>query len=403
MLYHLHSLGAAGDHGFGRLTSWVDHVAGLGCSGVLLTPIFVSSTHGYDTIDPFHIDGRLGDEDDFAAFVDACHGHDLRVVLDGVFNHVGRDFPAFGDVLANGGASRWADWFRLDFSRDDGDGFGYATFEGHRELVALNHRNPEVLAWAGDVARHWLDRGADGWRFDAAYAIPRPFTAELTATIRRHRDDAFVFGEVIHGDYAGFVAETGVDSITQYELHKAIWSSLNDANFFELAWALKRHRALLETFAPVTFVGNHDVTRIATLLAEPRHLALALALLFTVPGRPCVYYGDEFAWRGVKEHRAGGDDAIRPPLPETPEPVGELEASTLVLHRDLIELRRSRPWLTTADVDPVEVANRRVRIRMTDADHVLETTLDVDLALLEPPDGWRPVLQRPGVLVSEPA
>jgi cyclomaltodextrinase / maltogenic alpha-amylase / neopullulanase len=419
-LYHLHSLGAAGapaanpdvaaatpsGRGLQELQRWLDHVAGLGCGGVLLTPIFVSSTHGYDTVDPFRIDQRLGDEGDFAAFADACHARDLRLVLDGVFNHVGRAFGPFQDVVARRDESPYAEWFRLDFSGDSphGDGFDYRCFEGHRDLVGLNHKNEAVLDWAASVARHWLDRGADGWRLDAAYAVLVPFLAALAGRIRAAKPEAFVFGEVIHGDYVRYVTEGGLDSVTQYEVHKAIWSSLNDANLFELAWALGRHRDLTARFAPVTFAGNHDVTRLASQLQDTGHVAAALAVLFTVPGIPCVYYGDELAWRGVKEHRAGGDDAIRPPLPSEPVPTDETQAWALSLHERLIALRRARPWLTQADVEVGDLANRRMTYTVTaPGASSLQTVLDLDTPSPVPPPGWHPIFTDRHATVSEPA
>jgi glycosidase len=165
---------------------------------------------------------------------------------------------------------------------------------------------------------HWLDRGAHGWRLDAAYAVPRPFWRNVLPAVRARHPDAYIFGEVIHGDYAGFVRDTGVDAVTQYELWKAIWSALNDRNLFELAWALGRHNVMLDSFVPQTFVGNHDVTRLASQLRDERHLAHALVVLMTIGGTPSIYAGDEQAFRGIKEHRAGGDDAIRPAFPATP-------------------------------------------------------------------------------------
>ena len=165
---------------------------------------------------------------------------------------------------------------------------------------------------------HWLDRGADGWRLDAAYAVPPSFWAQVLPQVRERHPEAYVVGEVIHGDYARVVTESGIDAVTQYELWKAVWSSLNDGNLHELAHALGRHDGFLDTFVPLTFVGNHDVTRIASRLTDPRHLPHALAVLFTVGGTPSVYAGDEQAFTGVKEDRAGGDDAVRPPFPETP-------------------------------------------------------------------------------------
>lgn len=412
-LYQLHSLGASGaptdnpdvdareqsGRGLQVLERWLDHVAALGCGGVLLTPVFVSSTHGYDTVDPFRIDQRLGDDRDFDRFVGACHDRGLRLVLDGVLNHVGRQFGPFRDVLAHQQGAAHAGWFRLDFGRDDGDGFGYKTFEGHRELVALDHRSDAVLEWAISLANRWLDRGADGWRFDAAYAIPPAFLAQVASAVRSHHPEALLFGEVIHGDYRGFVESSGLHSVTQYELHKAIWSSLNDGNLFELAWALKRHRELLGLFAPITFVGNHDVTRIASQLTDARHVALAIAVLFAVPGVPCVYYGDELGWTGVKEHRAGGDAAIRTALPADP-PAWSAIAE---LHQRLIQMRQGRPWLTTADVEIGELSNQAATCRVFDDDHELWLGLDTRLAPVEVPSGHVELAGGPGYALAERA
>ncbi len=277
--------GASVAHRLGHLNGWLEYAVNLGASGILLGPIFASSTHGYDTIDYFRIDPRLGDDADFDEFVAAAHRRGLRVVLDGVFNHVGREYPAFQRAIAGGPGSPEASWFRLTWpaeaSQKPDQEPDYATFEGHRQLVALNHDEPAVADHVARVMNHWLARGADGWRLDAAYAVPRPFWARVLPAVRARHPDAYIFGEVIHGDYAGFVRETGVDGVTQYELWKAIWSALNDRNLFELAWALERHNAMLDSFVPQTFLGNHDVTRIASQLVDERHLAHALVILLT--------------------------------------------------------------------------------------------------------------------------
>jgi cyclomaltodextrinase len=206
---------------------------------------------------------------------------------------------------------------------------------------------------------------------------------------------------MIHGDYAGFAADTGLDGVTQYELHKAVWSSLNDANFFELAWALQRHRAFDAACTPVTFVGNHDVTRIASKLHDARHLGAALAVLFTVPGLPCVYYGDELAWTGVKEDRPGGDDAVRPPLPPSPTPTHEEQARALALHRRLIAFRRDHPWVANAHLEVVDVASRRIAFTLHGSDPAaaLVVVLDSTGAAAVPPEGWTPVLTDDGFAV----
>ena len=307
-------------HRLSQLTSWLDYAVNLGASGIALGPVFAAQTHGYDTTDHYRIDPRLGDERDFAALVQAAHARGLRLLLDGVFNHVGRDFPAFRRVLEQGPSAPEASWFRLTWPPGwtPGTEPEYGTFEGHEALVALNHDEPAVADYVAGVMNHWLDAGADGWRLDAAYAVPAPFWAEVVPRVRARHPRAYLVGEVIHGDYPEFVAASGLDSVTQYELWKAIWSALNDHNLFELGHALGRHNGFLETFAPLTFVGNHDVTRLASRLDDDRHFAHALAVLLTVGGTPAIYYGDEQAFRGIKEERAGGDDEIRPGVPGRP-------------------------------------------------------------------------------------
>jgi cyclomaltodextrinase len=343
-----------------RLLPWLDRVVDLGCGGLLLTPVAASSTHGYDTIDPFRLDPRLGSESDFDELVSACRRRGLRLVLDGVFNHVGRAFPRFVDVLERREQSPSVDWFHLDFAGGGEDGFAYRDFEGHRELVALDHRSPEVLDWAVDVCCHWLARGIDGWRFDVAYAIPTGFLRALRDRVLDRFPDAFLFGEMIHGDYVSFVEGSGLHAVTQYELHKALWSSCNDGNLFEMAWALRRHAEMAARFVPVTFAGNHDVTRLASRLANPAHLEAVLTVLFSVPGTPCVYYGDEWGATGVKRDGRGGDDEIRPRFDELAP-----DDATASLHQRLIAFRRARPWLTTGTLEIGEVRNHQLEFVVT--------------------------------------
>ncbi|STZ74385.1 glycosidase [Mycolicibacterium fortuitum] len=278
---------SADEHRLRRIVGWLDHAVQLGASGLALGPIFASRTHGYDTTDHFRIDPRLGDDDDFDHLVSEARRRGLRILLDGVFNHVGTDFARYRD----GDTS----WFH---QRPN----GFGTFEGHGELITLNHANPEVVAYTADVMAHWLRRGADGWRLDAAYAVPDRFWAQVLPSVRQEFPEAWFVGEVIHGDYSGTVSASTFDSVTQYELWKAIWSSLNDGNFHELDWALKRHNEFLETFVPLTFVGNHDVTRIASQLENSAHLEHALVLLLTTGGTPSIYAGDESAYRGSRRN-----------------------------------------------------------------------------------------------------
>ncbi len=373
------------------LTAWLDHLVGLGANGLALGPVFASETHGYDTVDYYRIDPRLGTADDFDALVAACHARGVRVLLDGVFHHVGRGFAAFRDVLDHGRSSAYTSWFHLEFDDDADDngapvgspthpdGFDYADFEGHRQLVRLNHEEPAVAAYVADVMAYWCARGVDAWRLDAAYAVPPAFWRKVTERMRTDHPDTWIVGEVIHGDYAGFVRESGIDSVTQYELWKAIWSSLNDRNFFELAWSLDRHRQLLESFWPQTFVGNHDVTRILSTLTDARHLGHALAVLFATPGVPTVYYGDELGLRGIKEERFGGDDAIRPVFPSVPAALTPEQRGLVDLHRELIACRRRHGWLVHAlPQKPDTLTNEHLLYRVGDpAGNALAVALNV--------------------------
>ncbi|HEY2284773.1 MAG TPA: alpha-amylase family glycosyl hydrolase [Streptosporangiaceae bacterium] len=349
--------GAAG-RPLDALGDWLGYAADLGVSGLALGPVFASATHGYDTLDYFRIDGRLGDDGSLDRLVEAAGRRGLRILLDGVFNHVGAGYPQFQRVLAGTATPQEAAWFVPAAAAADGGGPAYRTFEGHGGLIALNHDHPPVADFVAGVMEHWLGRGVSGWRLDAAYAVPRAFWAAVLPRVRARYPAAYFAGEVIHGDYSAFVRESEVDAVTQYELWKAIWSSLNDGNLFELAWALKRHDELLATFVPWTFAGNHDVTRIASQLTDERHLGHALAVLFTVAGTPAVYYGDEQGFRGVKEDRAGGDDEIRPAFPAG-GPAGLAASGWPVyrLHQELIGFRRRHPWLHDAAAAVTRLTN----------------------------------------------
>jgi cyclomaltodextrinase len=344
----------------GKLHPWLDYVVELGASGLALGPVFSSESHGYDTTDYYRIDPRLGDDADFDELVAQAHARGLKVLLDGVFNHTGRSFAPFQRVLAEGPQSETASWFRLSWP-DSGSAPGtepdFDDFEGHHHLVALNHDEPQVAAFVTDVMMHWLGRGADGWRLDAAYAVPSSFWNPVLAEVRREFPEAYFVGEYIHGDYAEEVRASTLDSVTQYELWKAVWSSLNDANFYELAAALERHNNFLKTFTPLTFVGNHDVTRLASRLKNPELLPLALTVLLTVGGTPSIYYGDEQAFRGVKEERAGGDDAVRPAFPAEPSDLAREGWPVYHLHQELISLRRRKPWLHNARTKVLTLSN----------------------------------------------
>lgn len=359
--WHVYPLGFVGaparlesqevSHRLAHLEAWLDHAVALGCSGLALGPVFSSASHGYDTLDYFTIDPRLGDDDDFDHLLQAAHARGLSVLLDGVFNHVSRrnrivqDAQSAGPDSDAGRMVRWCEG-HLD------------VFEGHSDLVALNHDNPAVREHVTRIMNYWCGRGVDGWRLDAAYSVNPEFWAAVLPSVREKYPDVWIFGEVIHGDYAGIVRASGMDSVTQYELWKGIWSSIESRNFFELDHALGRHNEFSDVFTPVTFVGNHDVTRIASRVGQDGAV-LATAILATIGGIPLIYYGDELASRGVKEERFGGDDDIRPVFPASPADLSNLGADTLRAHQNLLGLRRRHPWLVDARTESLDLTNER--------------------------------------------
>lgn len=359
--WHVYPLGFVGaparlesqevSHRLAHLGAWLDHAVALGCSSLALGPVFSSASHGYDTLDYFTIDPRLGDDDDFDHLLQAAHARGLSVLLDGVFNHVSRRNRIVQDAQSAGpdsDAGRMVRWCagRLD------------VFEGHSDLVALNHDNPAVREHVTRIMNYWCGRGVDGWRLDAAYSVNPEFWAAVLPSVREKYPDVWIFGEVIHGDYASIVRASGMDSVTQYELWKGIWSSIESRNFFELDHALGRHNEFSDAFTPMTFVGNHDVTRIASRVGQDGAV-LATAILATIGGIPLIYYGDELASRGVKEERFGGDDDIRPVFPASPADLSNLGADTLRAHQNLLGLRRRHPWLVDARTESLDLTNER--------------------------------------------
>lgn len=343
-------------HRLDHLAAWVPYAADLGCDGLLLGPVFASETHGYDTVDHFRVDPRLGNEADLVRLVETAHAAGMAVCLDGVFNHVGRGFAAFAAVLDQGPDAPTASWFRLRWP-DGATAPDYDTFEGHDRLVALDHDESAVADHVVAVMDHWCERGVDAWRLDAAYAVPSRFWRGVSDRVRTAHPGVWIFGEVIHGDYVAAVEAGGLDSVTQYELWKSVWSSIVDRNLFELSWTLGRHAELVERFAPMTFVGNHDVTRLASRVDDDRLLPHAYAVLLMVGGVPAIYAGDERAFRGIKEEREGGDDAVRPAFPARPDdlPPGGEDLFATIHH--LTVIRRAHPWLPRARTAATMLSN----------------------------------------------
>lgn len=325
VFYHMYPLGMTGAplennpdtpvvHRFEELDKWVPHMRDLGCTALYIGPLFESSSHGYDTRDYRLTDRRLGDNEDFIHFVKLCHQAGIRVVVDGVFNHTGREFFAFRDIQEKREHSPYCGWYRgVNFGWDSPfhDGFGYEAWQGHYELPCLNLQNPEVKQYLFDVIRYWVDTfDIDGIRLDCANVMDFQFMKEMRTATAPMKNDFWLMGEVIHGEYSRWVNDEMLHSVTNYELHKSLYSGLNDHNFFEIAHNVRRLQNIGARL--YTFLDNHDENRIASKLKEKAHLPLAWLLLYTLPGIPSVYYGDEWAMEGVRTRDS--DRALRPAI-----------------------------------------------------------------------------------------
>jgi cyclomaltodextrinase len=347
------------------LLPWLDHARDLGATAVYLGPVFESTAHGYDTADFWHVDRRLGTDETLAHLVRAAHDRGLRVVLDGVFNHVGRDFWAFRDVRERGRASEFVDWFaglRFDARSPHGDPFAYEGWNGHFDLVKLNLSNPDVRNHILGAVRSWIvDFGADGLRLDAADVVDLGFQRELAAWCRSLDPDFWLLGEIVHGDYRRWANPETLDSVTNYECHKGLWSSLADRNYFEIAYALNRQFGPGGLYAGLplyNFADNHDQDRVASRLPEPRLLYPLHLLLFTMPGLPSIYYGSEWGLRGRRD--PGDDGPVRPGL-EPPHEIGAVPEPDLPdTIRRLARLRASLPSLRRGSYRQVLVASEQL-------------------------------------------
>lgn len=300
-----------------KVIDWIPHMQKLGVNAIYFSPVFESDTHGYNTRDYTKIDCRLGTNEDFKTVCDALHTAGIKVVLDGVFNHVGRGFWAFQDVLRNRENSRYKDWFAriaFDGNSNYNDGLWYEGWEGNYDLVKLNLRNEEVIQHILSCVQGWVDEfDIDGLRLDVCYCLDKDFLKRLRNFANQVKPDFFLLGELLHGDYNQFVNDDMCHSATNYECYKGLFSSFNSMNMFEIV------HSLLRQFGPenwtlykgkhlLSFVDNHDVSRIASNLTNEKHLPLIYAMAFGMPGIPCVYYGSEW---GAKANKSEGDPALR--------------------------------------------------------------------------------------------
>ena len=320
-----------------KLKDWSSYLESLGISSILLNPIFESDNHGYDTRDYKKIDCRLGTNEDFAEVCKDLHAHNVKIVLDGVFNHVGRGFWAFKDVQEKKWDSPYKDWFCINFDGNScyNDGFWYEGWEGHFELVKLNLANSAVVDYLLECVKGWIDEfDIDGLRLDVAYCLDRNFMKRLRSFCQELKPDFALIGEVLFGDYNQIVNDEMLHSCTNYECYKGIYSSFNSMNMFEIAHSLNRQYGpeqwcIYRGKHLMSFVDNHDVTRIASILTNKNHLPLTYGLLLGMPGVPCIYYGSEWGEEGVKE--PNNDYALRPCF-EEPKPNELTEEIKKMIH-----------------------------------------------------------------------
>lgn len=396
VFYHIYPLGFCGadrihtdntvNHSILKIIDWIKHFKKLNINALYLGPVFESSSHGYDTRNYEKIDSRLGDEEDLKKVSEKLHDSGIRMVLDGVFNHVGREFFAFSDVIKNKQNSPYCDWFvNLNFNGQSpfGDPFWYEGWEGHYELVKLNLKNPAVSDYLINAVLGWIDKfDIDGLRLDVAYMLDQDFIRKLSQSVKTVKPDFWLMGEVIHGNYAMYVGDGLLDSVTNYECYKGLYSSHNDKNYFEIAHSIIRqfgdggNGGIYNGMTTYNFVDNHDVTRLASILRNKADINNVYTLLFTMPGVPSVYYGSEFAIEGVKE-KNGSDDVLRPELKlsdfdDNTEPCRHIAA--------LSKMKKTLPALSDGYFKQILLQNRVFAFMRKNSTNEVFVALNIDEA-----------------------
>lgn len=359
------------EHRILKVNDWIPHIEKLGANAIYFSPVFESDTHGYNTRDYSKIDTRLGTNEDFQSVCKNLHKAGIKVVLDGVFNHVGRGFWAFQDVLEKRWDSPYKDWFHISFDGNSNynDGLWYEGWEGNYDLVKLNLRNEDVIQHIFSCIKGWVEEfDIDGLRLDVAYCLDHDFLRRIRSFCDGLKPDFFLVGETLHGDYNQWMNDSMLHSVTNYECYKGLYSSFNSMNMFEI------NHSLLRQFGPdnwtlykgkhlLSFVDNHDVTRVASILSNENHLPLIYALAFGMPGIPCVYYGSEW---GAKAKKEDGDPALRACF-EKPE----WNDLTTFISR-LAEAKKHSNALNYGDFRSVLLTNRQcIFERKTDSERVL--------------------------------
>ena len=394
IFYHIYPLGLLGApkthtedgtvHRLRELDGWVRHMKECGFTATYIGPLFESTSHGYDTKDYKQVDSRLGDNEDLKHFVKLCHENGIRVVVDGVFNHTGREFFAFQDIQKNRENSPYRYWYQdvsFEGNTHYNDGFYYKAWHNCFELANLNLWDRGVKDYLLDVVRFWIDEfDIDGIRLDCADCLQFDFMKELRWVTSQKKEDFWLMGEVIHGDYARWVNPETLHSVTNYELWKGLYSGHNDHNYFEIAHTIRRqfdaNGGIYRGCRLYSFVENHDVDRIVNKLNEKGFLQSVYTLLYTLPGIPSVYYGGEWGVEGRKEGTC--DDGLRPRLVlsemEERAPIPELKG----LICRLGAIRRENPALTDGVYRELLLTNRQYAFARILGDGVVVVAVNND-------------------------
>ncbi len=394
IFYHIYPLGLSGapaenkyegvSHRLKDLEPWIKHIKKLGCNALYIGPLFESGSHGYDTTDYRKLDSRLGDNADLTAFVKKCHSQGIKVILDGVFNHTGRDFFAFRDIKEHREGSRYRDWYcNVNFygNNEYNDGFSYDNWGGFNLLAKLNQWNGEVRGYILDTIRLWVKEfDIDGLRLDAADVLDFDFMKALRGLANEVKEEFYLMGEVIHGEYNRWVNDGTLHSVTNYHLHKALFSGHNDHNYFEIAHTVKRLNDMgvnrPDGFKLYNFVDNHDVERIYTKLLNKKHMTPVHILLYTLPGIPSVYYGSEFAIEGKKEKFS--DASLRPALDLKDFPDAYKNNPVTALIVKLGKIRKENKPLSFGSYRELLLTNRQYAFERNDGDSAVLVAVNND-------------------------
>ncbi len=393
IIYHIYPLGFCGAPKFNdfsnddvtyrldKVLDWIPHFKEMNVDAIYFGPVFESVEHGYDTVDYKKIDRRLGDNNSFRFICDRLHEAGIKVILDGVFNHVGRKFPQFVDVQEKRQGSGYCDWFQnLNFGGQSpcGDPFWYEGWNGHYNLVKLNLRNVGVCDHIIDAVNYWIESfGIDGIRFDAADCIDFDFFKRIRSFCKGKKPDFWLMGEIIHGDYNRWANPEMLDSVTNYECYKGIYSSHNDKNYYEIDYSINRQSGvnggIYKNINLYNFVDNHDVNRLASTVNNPAHLPLIYTLMYSMPGIPSIYYGSEYGIQGRKENNS--DDGLRPCLH-----LADMERENTALYKHIVKLGRiykAYPALRTGGYERMQITNQQLLFKKVQGDQTVYVALNL--------------------------